>query len=307
MMSTPGATVSAHAVQDAMANARRIRPAHAELLDAFEKPLAIRAGLADIFSQDPIPLPDVDPDRLAQGAAVLMGDELLRLEPWLLQAARELLPALESSFPNGEYFRVIATAIATGELSVRNSTRALLDGDSATFVKTADTFGAQHGFLVLALQMISGAAIAGLARQLQEQLKHAPWSHGFCPVCASAPGLATLSRKDDVQVEALVGGGGKKYLHCGLCGHSWRFKRNACPGCDNDDPQSRELIYAEKAQHERIEACSRCNGYIVCADLREYEQDPDLLTLPLTLVHLDILAQGKGYGPLAPTAWNTFS
>lgn len=307
MTTTPGATPSAQAVQNAMASARAIRPAHAELMTAFEKPLAIRAGLSDIFRGDAIPLPDVRPDRLAQGAAVLMDDDLLRLDPWLLQAARELLPVLESSFPNGDAFHAIATSVATGEFALREKVRALLDGDSATISQSAEAIGVQDGFLVLALQMIAGAAIAGLAEQLRNELAHTNWSYGYCPVCASAPGLSTLSRKDDVQVEALIGGGGKKYLHCGLCGYNWRFKRNACPGCSNDDPHSREVLYAEKAQHERIEACSKCNGYLLCVDLREYEQDPNFLAHPLALVHLDILAQGKGYAPLSRCAWNSFS
>lgn len=290
-----------------MATARRIRPAHASLLDAFEQPLAIRAGLADLFANDPIPLPEINLELIAQGGSVLTGDDLARLEPWLLHATRELLPVLESSFPNGEPFRKLATAAATGELSVREASRALLDGDAAKLEALGNAVGVPAGYLMLSLQMIAGAAIAGLASQLGDQLESTSWSHGSCPVCGSSPSLATLSRKDDVQVEALVGGGGKKHLHCGLCGHSWRFQRNACAGCGNEDPHSREVFYAERAKHERIETCSQCKGYLLCVDLREYEKDPNLQALPLALVHLDIIAQEKGFGPLSPATWNTFS
>lgn len=290
-----------------MAAARRIRPAHAGLMDAFEQPLAIRAGLADLFANDPIPLPEVNLDHIAQGGSVLNGDDLVRLEPWLLQATRELLPVLEASFPTGEPFRKLATAAATGELSVRKASRALLDGDAAKLEAISDAVGVEAGFLMLSLQMIAGAAIAGLAKQLKGQLEVKSRSLSSCPVCGSAPGLATLSRKDDVQVEALVGGGGQKYLHCSLCGHDWRFQRNACAGCGNEDPHSREVFYAEKARNERIETCSQCKGYLLCVDLREYEKDPNLQALPLALVHLDIIAQEKGFGPLSPATWNTFS
>jgi FdhE protein len=106
-------------------------------------------------------------------------------------------------------------------------------------------------------------------------------------------------------LDQLVGGGGKKFLHCSLCGHDWRFMRNTCPACGNDENESREVFYTDNAKFERIEACHKCGKYCLNVDMRECEPLPDLDTIQIGLIHLDIFARENGLEPISPTLWNT--
>ena len=133
------------------------------------------------------------------------------------------------------------------------------------------------------------------------------WDKGYCPVCGSSPSISQLAPADATNSEYLVGGGGKKYLHCSLCGHDWHYKRSACAACGNEDSETREILYTVGVRHERIEACHKCGKYMLNIDMREYASLPDLDTIQMGLIHLDILAHKKRLTPISPTLWNTLN
>ncbi len=61
---------------------------------------------------------------------------------------------------------------------------------------------------------------------------NANWKEGYCPVCGSFPSISYLDRAlVDENNQFLSGGGGRKYLHCSLCGINWQFKRGTFPAC----------------------------------------------------------------------------
>lgn len=140
--------------------------------------------------------------------------------------------------------------------------------------------------------------------RLGELIPREGWEQGTCPMCGSLPAMACLSPKENHDLESLVGGGGRKYLHCALCGHDWRYRRDACPACNNDDQHTREVLYDENNRRERIEACEQCGTYLVSIDLREYDPLPHLSVAPMSFVHLDIIARQREYSPLTPSIWN---
>jgi len=57
---------------------------------------------------------------------------------------------------------------------------------------------------------------------------------------------------------------------------------------------------------ERIDICRLCGHYLPCIDLRDLDALPHLDTMSVGLVHLDMLAQEKGFSPMVRTPWNTF-
>lgn len=57
----------------------------------------------------------------------------------------------------------------------------------------------------------------------------------------------------------------------------------------------------------RIHACTTCRHYLLVLDLVDSDTVCDVDLIPIRLVHLDAVAQAKGYVPLAVSAWNQFN
>ena len=154
---------------------------------------------------------------------------------------------------------------------------------------------------------ISAPVLNAIVLSIGDNLSSISWEHGYCPVCGSAPSISQLSLRNMADSEYLVGGGGKKFLHCSLCGHNWHHKRNTCASCGNDDSDTREFLFMNNVEHERIEVCHKCGKYMLNIDMRQYASLPHLDTIQMGLIHLDVLAHEKKLAPVSPTLWNSIT
>lgn len=123
---------------------------------------------------------------------------------------------------------------------------------------------------------------------LQYMKKAAPlydteqWLSGNCPVCGSRPNIALLEKES-----------GKRYLSCGLCEATWRFKRLGCPYCS--DGQS-EFFTVEGMDKYRVYFCRKCQGYIKTIDEKQIgDKEINLFWEDINTVQLDIVAMHEGY------------
>jgi len=55
---------------------------------------------------------------------------------------------------------------------------------------------------------------------------------------------------------------------------------------------------------ERVDVCKACNSYFLTIDLRQRIDPVNMDVAAMGMIALDILAQEKGYSPLAATPWN---
>jgi len=60
-------------------------------------------------------------------------------------------------------------------------------------------------------------------------------------------------------------------------------------------------------ERERIHTCSTCGRYLLVLDMVDSGVACDVDLIPIRLVHLDAVAQAKGFAPLAVSAWNRLS
>ncbi len=285
------------------------RPALAPLLTAFGGLLASKAALTEYLvgriPEDALP---VDPARLAQGVPLLAGADLSALCGAMLEAAAVFLPLLAEAFPTlrTDLSRIAVALERPGQegADVAALARDLLDGNDAAMAQAAEDLAVSAGVLVFALRSILAPVLAAVAGSLRARLADSSWRKGFCPVCGSLPGLAALSKVGDLGSEFLRGGGGRKHLHCSLCGHDWRIARGMCPVCENTDKDQREYFRVEGESVEKVEICHKCGLYVPCVDLRELDGEPPLEVLSLGMAHLDVLARQKGYRPAAWLPWN---
>lgn len=283
------------------------RPVYRELVETFAPLLQKQAELKAEFLENGPALPTLDMDRVRQGVPILAEYDCAQLQESLLRSSRSLLPILRGLIPQDQWPEGSGNELFEDGKTLAELAEARLSGDRKRFESTStQPDGLDTPVLLTLMDAIIAPVLASIAGRLGESVDPLKHPQGTCPVCGSMPSLATLARREQTDLEHLVGGGGKKHLHCSLCGHDWAFRRDTCPVCGNTDQDSREILFVEDVKHERIEACHKCHTYTLCIDLREYGEDPEPEAIQLGLIHLDMLAQERKLAPIVSTTWNTF-
>jgi FdhE protein len=118
---------------------------------------------------------------------------------------------------------------------------------------------------------------------MEKRLNGIPWHRGRCPLCGSQPDMARFTKN------------GKRMLHCELCGTQWAFARMGCPFCENREPETLGYFEAEGEEGLRVYFCDACHGYLKTVDARVFEQLAPLELESLATLHLDLVAQERGY------------
>ncbi|WP_102349315.1 formate dehydrogenase accessory protein FdhE [Bacillus sp. Marseille-P3661] len=106
-----------------------------------------------------------------------------------------------------------------------------------------------------------------------------------CPCCGEPIRLARLEGKV-----------GKKVVHCPRCFANWSEKRSKCSHCGKDHSEALHYLHIEDNKKLQIHICEDCNGYVKVIDTRGTFKQENPAILDLNTIHLDILAQEKGYG-----------
>ncbi|MBQ4615860.1 MAG: formate dehydrogenase accessory protein FdhE [Mailhella sp.] len=302
------------------------RPALRPMFEAFAPLMELRSGLpaqlAESVAQSVFRLPDWDDAKAKAGTYMLAEADLSALALPLQEAAHAVLPVI-TGMQGMKGYGPVLRSFFFGEGAIRAS-RALIDGDSEALEALAVEAEMPLSVLVFALEHVLGSVIraAVLCQWPSSPDSHygpedkpapwderpASWTQGYCPVCGSAPSVSYLEEKIFDEKNAFAsGGGGRKHLHCGLCGTEWHFRRGACPACGKDEEGTLEMLrQAEEARGERVEWCTHCKSYCTGADLRERDTRPDMNVFALGLMHLDIAASERGLTPLYPAFWNQF-
>ena len=293
------------AVEATLESIRKRNPAYGELADKFGPILLASAQLREKLMEKGVDIPDVDPARVGAGAPVLVG---MDLAPWaddLILSVKTLLPVLSEVLElDDKIQKHLLDHLAEPE-HVLGLAQARIEGDWKHFENTSvrpETVSSDT--LLYISEIVSAPVFSAIVETLGKSLSSLSWEHGHCPVCGASPSISQLSPKEVTELDQLVGGGGKKYLHCSLCSHDWRFQRNICPACGNDDSETREVFYVDSTKFERIEACHQCGKYCLNIDMRECEPTPDLDTVQLGLIHLDLYARKNKLAPITTTLWN---
>jgi len=109
------------------------------------------------------------------------------------------------------------------------------------------------------------------------------WDKGYCPLCGSQPDMACFEKT------------GRRHLHCELCGEEWPYPRIKCPFCNTEDQEKLGYFEAEEEEGFRVYFCQGCLRYIKTIDKKVFEEAAPLELESLATLHLDLLAQEKGF------------
>lgn len=290
------------------------RPAYQQLADVFAPLLECAELLREELAPTCPALPPHAQTLKGQGIPLLIGNDLKTWDQALDQSLKRMAPVLETLLERPGLEALLRDQMQRSGRTPADLVLPLLQGDEAAIKRLAteleqdrkdrDEPAIDPGRLGFFLHHVLSPVLSTAAAMLPEPATWGDWKEPVCPVCGCLPAFASLSPREPAHTEQIVSGGGRKHLHCGLCGHHWRIRRDACPGCGQADSEQRELLYAQDATRERIEVCRACNGYALCVDLREYDPVPALETVPLALLHLDMVARERGLRPLFRSIWN---
>ena len=283
------------------------RPALETVIKPFGAVLNKRATLVEDIKERLAPLPiDHDQERLSAGIPVLADLSTVALSRPLQKAATGLLPVLRHAFPNLEVdFAAIETSMKQGGYDPGRLGKAYMEGNPEDFqAAMRGSVGASPGTLGFVVHWALSTVLSAARVQWAESGWAVYWSKGYCPFCGSLPALGSLSRPERPAGETLSDSGGKRYLHCAWCGHQWRYARHRCPACDTHEKDDLLYYQAPEEPAERIDACRKCGHYLLCIDLRQCDPPACMDLAAVGMVHLDLLAQDKGYSPMTRTPWN---
>jgi FdhE protein len=145
------------------------------------------------------------------------------------------------------------------------------------------------------LRFLSRFMLSKRAQDMAADLARLSWKKGYCPVCGDYPHLAILREK------------GQKWLQCSTCSHEWQFSRLSCPNCEHEDPENTNYLFVEGKKDDTAFICNKCGKYLITTNHSGnlYQTNADLLAL--SLVHLDLILQDKGFLPMAVCEWNVFT
>jgi len=315
-------------VDAALEDIKTHRPALADIATAYALILRARAAVHAALPAQPILEAAAATGALAQGAPLLapLFATLTSPAPELLQrfiaAARLMLPATAQAFPDmaQELAKIAVLLDKPGnakdqgvDLAAQLLAAIGPDAEHAQSPQTIEDIAARLGIAAPAVHMCATetflAVLGHEAELLSGSVDQDAWRRGYCPVCGGGPDVGFLKegREDS---EFLIAKAGQLWLHCGQCSALWRFPRLRCVACGCEDPKRTDLLIAEgdpRSEIERAHLCQDCKSYLLTVNLVDRVDRINLEMLPIGLLHLDVLAQERGFGPLAPSPWNTLS
>jgi FdhE protein len=265
------------------------------LLNAFG-PLLLEQNqwLADTVAD--LRLWPIDPLRYAEGVPVNRQQQLFVSEdPWG-SAGWSVAKAIGQGFPHlSQDMSVLLNCFTAGkydcifQLFVHNQ-----EGDFHLTDKAGE-MGISPTSLHFFLRVLNRFMLTKKARDMQTVLAGHVWKKGYCPVCGAFPSLAIL------------GDNGQRQLQCADCGHAWPFARLACPYCEHEDPQNTNIFFIDGKQEDSAFTCDKCRRYLLTANRSASLGQPHADIIAMSLVHLDLILQEKGYSPMAECLWNNFN
>lgn len=309
---------TAKRVRETLDRQRKEKPVLNELLESFGPLWLARAEeqerLEKAFAEDALALPKWDENRASSGVSLLADADLSFMWPHVAACFKGYLPLFAKSerlLPGkkaveGFFGEERDTAFTQDFL------RAVIDADFEKLSTLSGLEGLDAASLVLASEFSLSTVLRALTANLVSQgdKEANPWSlwtQGYCPVCGRLPVMDWLGKGyEDKNNPYLTAGGGRKFLHCGLCGTDWRFRRAICPACGSEKKGCMETFYASTNQAEHVSFCSECKKYCVGLDMRNISPAPDLDVMAFCMLPLDMLAAEKELVPMCRTSWNQF-
>ena len=287
-------TYEPEAMQHSMDRIIECRPHVENLLNAF-RPILLEKGRLLQLMQDHKKTFTPDAIKFQGGIPLIQQFQLIFPDdPWKL-IALSVSRAIPQGFPAlQEEMRLLEGQIETGELNCYDFFQdSSNEEDDLQLMTWAVKCSVSTAALGLFLRTVESVILSKRAADMKDILASLTWNRGYCPVCASMPMLAVTREQ------------GRQWLQCSRCSHEWKFARLTCPACEHTAPEDTTYLYVDGKPEEQAFVCENCQKYLITTNQAGSlkTQCPEILAI--SLAHMDIILQNKGYSQMAICDWNT--
>jgi len=268
---------------------------HAEnLLRAFGPIILRERELAAGLALPPLDVSQIDRERLKAGVPVNRQIDLFPSGNDWKAVALALAAAIGEGLPSlaGEMNR-LSEWIAAGKIRPADffsSAAPASDGTGGAAQKNLAVSPSNISFL---MSLVARVILEARAKEAAKALDDGVWEKGYCPICGAFPSVALIEEQ-----------GGKRFLHCSACGQDWRYTRVRCPYCEKEAQSGMEYFYVENKTQESAFICDQCKKYLVTLYRVGHVLARDMDVSAISLVHLDMIMQDKGFAPMTLCSWN---
>ncbi len=269
-------------------------PHSSELLKAFGPIIKKQRQLTDSIDLPKLDYSSVDKGKLKAGISIIQQIDLYSPDDPLTEIALSLVSAVKESLPTltGELDR-LSDLISKNRLCLADYFETHPGDENKIMKGWENNLKISPSNATFLLSLVARVLLERRAKEATAALGEFAWEKGYCPVCGEFPSIALIEEE-----------GGKRFLHCSSCGQDWRFTRVVCPYCEKEASKEMDYFYIENKTQESAFVCDKCQKYLVTLYRagRLHARDMDISAV--SLVHLDMIMQGKGYKPMTVCAWN---
>ncbi len=269
-------------------------PHSSELIKAFGPIISRQREMSASIALPALDYSLVDKEKLKAGVSVIRQMSLFSPDDPLTEIALSLIAAVKESMPAlaAELDR-LSDLITEEKLRLTEYFDARPGDESKAMEGRENHLQISPSNAAFLLSLMARVLLERRAGELTRALGEFTWEKGYCPICGEFPSIALIEEE-----------GGKRFLHCSSCGQDWRFTRVVCPYCEKESQQEMDYYYVENKTQESAFVCDKCKKYLVTLYRagRLHARDMDISAI--SLVHLDMIMQEKGYEPMAACVWN---
>jgi len=290
-------TYESSEIKNIIARALEQNPENSEVIKAFAPIIARQRQLVEEIS---LKVPDctlIDKNKLKAGVPVSSQMDLIEPEDPLKEVALSLAAAVKEGMPNiSENIDKISDLIRDGKLNPFDFFKAPADGKGDAIGGLSKKLQVSPSNASFLMSLVSRVVLERRAKEIMAALGPFDWEKGYCPICGEFPSIALIEEE-----------GGKRFLHCSSCGQDWRYTRISCPYCEKETRKDMEYFYVENKTQEAAFVCDQCKKYLVTLYRagKVFARDMDISAI--SLIHMDVLMQNKGYEPMTACVWNVLS
>jgi FdhE protein len=268
-----------------------------EIIKAFGPIIIRQRQLAAQPSLKSLDCSLIDKEKLKAGVPVSRQIDLILPEDPLKEIALSMAEAVKEGMPQlRERIDLISSLIQKGKINPADYFKAPAEGENKTADDLAKDLKNSPSNVSFLMSLVSRVVLERRAKEIMAAFGKFDWNKGYCPVCGEFPSIALIEEE-----------GGKRFLHCSSCGQDWRFTRVSCPYCEKEERKDMEYFYVENKTQESAFVCDKCKKYLITLYRagKVFARDMDISAI--SLIHMDMIMQGKGYDPMAICAWNVLS
>jgi FdhE protein len=269
-------------------------PHSSAILKAFGPIIIKQRQLAMLPSSQSLDCSLIDREKLKAGVPVARQMNLFLPEDSLKDVTLSIAAGVKEGMPQlAVSIDLLIDLIQQGKINPADYFKASAEGKdnpADSWAKDLQVSPSNASFL---MSLVSRVILERRNKEITAALGDFKWEKGYCPICGAFPSIAFIEEQ-----------GGKRFLHCSACGHYWRFTRVICPYCENEAPEGMDYFYVEKKTQESAFICDKCKKYLVTLYRAGGLFARDMDVFAISLIHLDMIMQEKGYEPMVSCAWN---